>query len=288
MYEKNSSEETYALGRSSEETRRLQEQDQMLKPFTRRLFEQAGIGAGMKVLDVGSGAGDVALLLAEMVGPGGIVVGVEKNPAILDTARSKVTAAGWSNVTFLAENVESIELDGEFDAIVGRLVLMYLRSPAGVLRRLVQHLRPGGIVAFQEPDFAPTRALHVSAHPPCHLWEQTCHWIVETFHRTGVPMRMGLDMYITFLDAELPPPHLEYGALIGAGANWSGYEYLAGIVRSMLPLLLDFGIATAEEVAVETLAERLRAEVLSQRAVVRGMEFVSAWAREAKLSNEEG
>src|SRR5262249_26107595 len=80
MNEKNTSDDTYALGRRPEETRRLQVQAQVLNPSTRRLFEQARIRAGMKVLDLGSGAGDVALLLADMIGPSGTVVGVEINP----------------------------------------------------------------------------------------------------------------------------------------------------------------------------------------------------------------
>ena len=60
---------TYLMGRSEAETRRLMAQHRLYGPFTRRLLEDAGIEEGMKVLDVGSGAGDVALLAAELVGP---------------------------------------------------------------------------------------------------------------------------------------------------------------------------------------------------------------------------
>ena len=60
---------SYALGRSDAETRRLILQHQLYGPFTRQFLTAAGITAGMKVLDVGSGAGDVALLLADLVGP---------------------------------------------------------------------------------------------------------------------------------------------------------------------------------------------------------------------------
>lgn len=130
MHEKNTSADTYALGRTQEETRRLRLQAQVLNPFTRRLFEQAGITAGMKVLDVGSGTGDVALLLANMIGPGGTVVGVESNPTILNTARARVDEAGLSNVAFLVGDIESMQFDASFDAIVGRFVLIHLPSPA--------------------------------------------------------------------------------------------------------------------------------------------------------------
>ncbi len=56
----------YLMGRSEGENRRLIHQAQLYNPLTRRFLIEAGIGSGMRVLDVGSGAGDVALLLAEL------------------------------------------------------------------------------------------------------------------------------------------------------------------------------------------------------------------------------
>src|SRR5215212_11592813 len=145
--------DTYALGRSVAETRRLIRQAQIYGPITRQFLVSAGIGTGMKVLDVGSGAGDVALLVADLVGPRGSVVGVEMNRAILETARERVSAVGWTNVTFLDGDVTSIVLNDDFDAVVGRWILMYLPDPVAVLRGLLGRLRAGGIIAFQENDF---------------------------------------------------------------------------------------------------------------------------------------
>lgn len=281
MDEKNTPDNTYMMGFSREETQRLQVQAQIFNPSTRRLFEQAGILAGMKVLELGSGAGDVALLLADLVGPGGTVVGVERNTTILQTAYARVAAAGLSNVTFLAEDIENMQMDGEFDAIVGRLVLMYLHSPTVALHHLARQLRPGGIVAFQEFDL--THPALLSARPSCPLWTQTWNWILDTCRYAEVPGRMGLDLYNAFLDAGLPPPHLGCETVIGTGADWPGYCHAAETVRSQLPLILKFGIATAEEVAVETLEERLRAEAVSQRAVMLGPGLVTAWTHTRKL-----
>ncbi len=70
----------YLFGHSDNETERLRKQARLFNPSTRRMLEEAGITRGMKVLDVGSGAGDVALLLADLVGPLGKVVGVDRNP----------------------------------------------------------------------------------------------------------------------------------------------------------------------------------------------------------------
>src|SRR5215207_11311970 len=127
------------MGRSEAETRRLMAQHQLYSRFTRRLLEDAGITSGMKVLDVGSGAGDVALLAAELVGPHGTGVGVDSNPLILETARKRVQAAGLNNTSFVDTDISHLALDEDFDAVVGRCVLFFLSDPA-VLRRLASHL----------------------------------------------------------------------------------------------------------------------------------------------------
>lgn len=134
----------YVVGRTDGETKRLQEQSALYASSTRRLLDAADIKPGMKVLDVGSGAGDVALMVAEMVGDTGTVVGIDTNAAILDTARERARAAGLTHVAFKAGDLREVILDHDFDAIVGRFVLIYLGDPVAALQYLTQHLRPGG------------------------------------------------------------------------------------------------------------------------------------------------
>jgi tRNA A58 N-methylase Trm61 len=68
---------TYEMGHPAREEERLQKLGQLLYPSTSHLFEKARMVPGIKVLDVGSGAGDVALLLAKLVGPTGSIIGVD-------------------------------------------------------------------------------------------------------------------------------------------------------------------------------------------------------------------
>ena len=267
--------DTYALGRSAAETGRLIRQAQVYGPITRQVFASSGITVGMKVLDVGSGAGDVALLLADMVGPRGAVVGVETNPTILETARARVRAAGWTNVTFLEGDVHSIGLDEDFDAVVGRWILMYLPDPVAVLRRLLGHLRPGGVVAFQENDFTypPT------TFPQGPLHQQVVQWTTPPPGGGGPEQQMGSKLYRTYLDAGLPAPQLRLEAPIGGGEDWPGYAYVADTARSLLPMLERMGMVAAEDVDVDTLADRLRAEAVGLRGVQMLPIVVGAWSR---------
>jgi SAM-dependent methyltransferase len=228
-------------------------------------------------LDLGSGAGDVALLLAEMVGPQGEVVGVDIDADVLETAHLRMREAGFTNVSFLNADIANLPLEGEFDAIVGRLIFIHLSAPASSLRRLSKLLRPGGIIAFQDYDMG--HFLTTAVHPPNALAEQMFTWIGEAFRRAGIPVRMGLELYRVFLDAGLPAPQMLGEAIIITGTDLPGCRLGAETTRSLLPLILKFGLATAEEVEIDTLAERICQEAIDQGLVMRGPDVISAWTR---------
>ena len=270
--------QSYALGHAPREIQPLQVQSQLLKAFTRRLFEDAGITPGMKVLDVGCGAGDVSLLAAEFVGETGSVLGVDNNPSVIQIAQARVQQAGLPQVSFLAAAIGDLTLDESYDAIVGRLILEHLPLRTASLEQLLHSLRPGGVVAFQEYDLVGFADATVPFSP---LWEQACQWVIQVFQQVGVELRMGMQLYATFLEVGLPAPSLRYETALGGGPAWPGYQWVADAVRATLPLILKFGIASAEEVGMDTLADRLREEVVSQGGVARLPALVSAWTRKA-------
>ncbi|HEX6478064.1 MAG TPA: class I SAM-dependent methyltransferase [Ktedonobacteraceae bacterium] len=278
MSVKNTSAPIYVPGRTQQETERLQQQARLFEPFTRRMLEAAGITAGMKVLDVGSGAGDVAFLAADIVGPGGMVVGIDNNPVVLETARQRACASGLSNVSFVDGDMKNVALDTDFDAVVGRHILLYAGNQAMALRALAHHLRPGGIVAFQEFDFSLSESLYSNEAIPL-IVRQGLLWIIEAFRRAGNPLQMSLALPEAFRQADLPLPQMALDGVVGLGADWNGYDYLAECLRSVLPLLVRFGIATAEEVGVDTYAARVRAEVVSQHSYIVSPLMVRAWTR---------
>ena len=252
----------YTLGRTSHETTRLIEQSRIYGESTQRLCKRAGITDGMRVLEIGSGAGDVALTLAELVGPAGQVIGVDVNPSILDTARRRATDAGMRNVEFIAGDARVLAFVDKFDAIVGRFVLMYMADPGKAFSKLITHLKPGGIAAFQEPEYTLYPAF---LHPDTPLINQLIRWILDVFEHSGAHLDMGIGLYRAFVDAGLPPPTMHLESPIGAAKTWAGYRYMATIFQSLLPLIEKYGLASAEQVDVDTLAARLREEILASK-----------------------
>jgi SAM-dependent methyltransferase len=266
----------YVLGQSDDETRRLIRQSEILKPFTRRLLQDAGIREGMRVLDVGSGAGDVALLAAEMVGPRGSVIGLDRSSGVLAVARERGHAAGLCNVSFMEGDLHAVAPHGDFDAVVGRLVLLFTPDPAEALRTLSRQLRPGGVAVFQEWHMTLTP---LQSSPSLPLWEDVWRWNVETMAGAGVHLEMGYGLHRAYQAAGLPAPEMEIAAPLIRGADPGQFEWVAETLRSMLPLATKLGVVTADEVGVDSLAERLRAEVLAADAVIRVSDLVGAWAR---------
>src|SRR5438128_8514029 len=207
----NGSASPYALGSTDAEHERLIRQAARLAPLTERLFREAGIGPGQRVLDLGTGVGDVAMLAARLVGPSGEVVGIERDARSLNRARARVAEAGLHNVSFIQSDVSQITASEPFDAAVGRFILMWLPDPTSVLRQLSLLVRRGGVVAFQEPSWAHVFA--ISTHLA--LWTAAASLMYETIGRSGANPEMGLALYRIFQEAGLPAPTMQMELPLG-------------------------------------------------------------------------
>jgi SAM-dependent methyltransferase len=212
---------------------------------------------------VGCGPGDVSLLLSELVGADGSVVGVERDEQALVRARRRAVESELHNIEFVVGDFREVELAGDpFDALVGRLVLMYQGDPAAAVRSAARHVRPGGVVVFAEMclrtgSVMPQRFLVSWPHTPAS--EQLSEWIDGAFGGLGTQPDMGMRLPETFAQAGLEPsPDLDSEVAIAVGE-----EAVSGVVdlaRSLLPGIVAAGVATAEEVEIDTLAERLHAD----------------------------
>jgi len=229
---------------------------------------------GMHVLDVGSGAGDVSLLASELVGNAGRVVGADRAPEAVAWARARAEAGRIGNVDFLLGDPTEMEFSWPFDAIVGRFVLMYYPDPVDAVFKLTRHLRPLGLIVFQEFDMQYVRSL-----PAAPTFECATELMKRTLRATDTRIELGMELYSVFLAAGLPGPSLRMDILIGGGAEFQGYEILAETIQSLLPAMERFAIAAPAELGSPTLAEKMRDEVVASKGVALSPALIGAWSR---------
>jgi SAM-dependent methyltransferase len=239
----------------------------------------------MCALDVGCGAGDVAFLAAELVGPRGSVVGIDSSASALDTARMRADRLRLSNIAFIEADVRTYVHAQVVDALVGRAVLMYLRDPASVLRSLLRSLRPGGVVAFREVIVGEP---WLEATPRSQLVDEVNDWLmtaaIPAIEKLGVDVQMGLRLHRVFQDAGLPAPEMWLYAPVGCEVAWRGWEYVGHQIQVVASTLARVGIALPATLEPASLGARIRDEVLQQSGVLRLQRGVQAWARKPELS----
>jgi SAM-dependent methyltransferase len=264
----------YALGHTDRELNRLIAQARLAEPVTRQFFIEAGISPGMRVLDIGSGAGDVAFLLSQLVGETGEVVGTDRVARAVATATARANGK-FRNVSFKHGDPAELTFDGLFDAVAGRLILMFYPDPVLALQRLSQHLRPGGLLLFHEVDWH-----GVSSLPASPLYDRCCQLIHDTFTASGYDMRFGLKLYSAFIAAGLPAPTMRLQAFVAGGRAASDWLHIVvELVAVLLPEIERLGLATAAEIRIDTLFERLRQQVVETDTVVVGRSEVGVWTR---------
>ena len=268
----NGSVEEEVIARSREEVDRPDLLARALESLTRALFVEAGLKPKMRVLDAFSSVGDVAFLARKIVGPDGHITGFDTSAAAVACANERAAFRGLANVNFVEGSFGELPFGQDFDAIVGRLVLMYRRDPVADLRSIVRHLRPGGLVVFQELDMLPGKTV-----PPAPVIDDVRAWLLDTFARAGLELEMGPKLYSTFEAAGLNPPEMRVDGFIG-GAGSVAPALVANVARMVLPQAEALAAISAEEVQIDSLEERMRADLANTGGVMSTPLVIGAWA----------
>ena len=264
----------YILGHSESEIRRLMLQAELLRPLTERLLLSAGLAPGMRVLDVGCGVGDVAMLAASIVGPAGEVVGVDREAVAIKTAKQRADDAGLA-IQYRQVAVEDRPDLGEFDLAIGRYILSHQPDPASFVRMVSSYVRQGGVIAFHEALV--TRDLLQLNRAP--LWQHVVDVAVSAF---GAAMRhpdVAARLVETFHAAGLDGATVWCDVMTYCQPDNPVFAWFSLVLKSSLPHIERLGLTTAAELDVDTLERRLQAEAASLHSQVVFPSQFSGWVR---------
>jgi 2-polyprenyl-3-methyl-5-hydroxy-6-metoxy-1,4-benzoquinol methylase len=137
----------YGLDESASEVRPPCRQVLSVLDLTEDALRRSGIARGMRVLDLGCGTGDTSLWIAKLVGPTGLIVGIDQSADAIDVAQRRATVTGqcyWAQ--FIAMDPAIFSPLESFDVAVVRLMLFRRRETDVIASRLSTYVRPGGLV----------------------------------------------------------------------------------------------------------------------------------------------
>jgi ubiquinone/menaquinone biosynthesis C-methylase UbiE len=177
----------YLLAGGSAELERLQLQARVWEPETERWLDQIGIEEGWRCLDMGCGAMGILGPLSRRVGRTGVVIGIDRDEQQLRAAHDYVADGSLSNVEVVEGDAYNTGLSpASFDLVHAR----FLFAPAGrddaLLIEMDRLLKPGGIIAIQEPDSAPW-----SCYPESPNWNRLKAAILGAFKSGGGDFNVG-------------------------------------------------------------------------------------------------
>ncbi|MGQ4274249.1 class I SAM-dependent methyltransferase [Terrihabitans sp. B22-R8] len=267
---------TYVLGSSERELARLEKQASFFADATRDVLTRAGLTEGMRVLDLGCGVGDVSLIAADLVGPTGSVLGIDVSADALAVAERRASAMGKQHVRFETSAIETFSGFADYDAVIGRFILVHMPDPAGVLSHVASNLKNDAILAMIEMDMSTAGAL-----PPLPLLQQTLERIMDVYRRSGRQMDMGSHLFAAFRKAGLDP-QLSGFTRIAAGSEIPGIGFVVESVRSLMPFMEKLAIATPADIDIDTLGQRLAEQAAGGEHCVFFPRLIGAWAAKGR------
>jgi SAM-dependent methyltransferase len=250
------SNDTYVLGNDAVELDRLQLQHDLWRPTLEAALRRARLSPGERVIDLGAGPGFVALDLARIVGPTGLVLALEQNPAYVRHGQQLALEGALGQLDMRGHDLLSDPLPtGAFDLVWCRWVAMFLPEVEPLLDPLPRCLAAGARVLFHEYVHWDTFGLH----PHGHAIARFSQAVQRSFRQAGgdpdisrrLPSLLAARGFA--IEDLLPLP------VVGRAGAWPA-RWLEMFVTLYGPKLQALGLWSPEE------AEAARLEIKASRA----------------------
>jgi ubiquinone/menaquinone biosynthesis C-methylase UbiE len=238
-----SEEKSYVIGTHEAEIARLGLQHRVWRPSVLELWRQGGITQGQTILDVGAGPGHAALDLAEIVGPDGRVIAVERSRRFLAWLQATAKTRGLANIQAIeADLLDYTWPEAVADRIWCRWVLAFVSDPVAVLRGMARALKPGGKILIHEYyDYASWRLAPHSSEFEAYIAK-----VIDRWRAAGGEPDIGLA-----LPQLLPAAGLEIEsvrpAVFTAHARDFVWQWPATFAREHAKVMVDAGEIAPQE-----------------------------------------
>jgi len=238
-----SEDKSYVIGTHDAEIERLGVQHRVWRSSVLDFWRLGGVTQGMTVIDAGAGPGHATLDLAEIVGPAGRVIAIERSRRFLDALEASAAARGLRNIETIEADLAEVDWTRfAADRLWCRWVLAFVPDAASVVHGMARAVRPGGALLFHEYyDYASWKLSPRSA-----AFEAYVAKIIARWRATGSEPDIALDLP-PLLEAigmcvETVRPVVFSAAMDDDAARWP-----MGFAREYLPSMIASGDLTQSE-----------------------------------------
>jgi ubiquinone/menaquinone biosynthesis C-methylase UbiE len=262
----------YVLGASTVERQRLLTQCDFFRPAARRMLDEIGVGRDWWTIDVGCGPLGILDLLAERTGPGAEVIGLERDPDMLEFGRELMAERQLDSVTMIQGDARHTGLPpSSFELVHARLLLVNMPEPDGVVAELARITRPGGWVASEEVDWVSWVCDPI--HP---AWTRLIDINADIWRKRGMDVNVGRRLPRLLYDAGLTDIQCRSHAPMFNNSDTHQYLLLAFSEINRTEMIAKGYVTEAE---YNELTASLRAHLEDPGTFVTWSLFYQAWGR---------